>query len=39
MCVRPLILPAATVARQDVLGGVVLAAFLAGTLFALILAL
>jgi hypothetical protein len=35
-CVRRLILPAATVARQDVLGVVVLAAFLAGTLFVVI---
>jgi len=36
MCVRRLILPAAIVARQELLGGVVLAAFLAGTLLVLL---
>ena len=36
MCVRRLILPAAIVARQELLGGVVLAAFLAGTLLVLV---
>ncbi|MGH2870426.1 MAG: hypothetical protein ACRDNK_23015 [Solirubrobacteraceae bacterium] len=35
-CVRPLILPAATLARQDVVRVVVLAALLAGMLLVLI---
>jgi hypothetical protein len=35
-CVRPLILPAARVARQDVVRTVVLAAFLAATLLVLV---
>ncbi|MGZ4249256.1 MAG: hypothetical protein ACXVUE_13250 [Solirubrobacteraceae bacterium] len=38
-CVRQVILPAATVARRDVLRGVGIAASFAGTLLVLILAL
>jgi hypothetical protein len=38
MCVRQLVLPAATLARQDVVRAVVLAALLAGLLLVLILA-